>query len=764
MPERPVYEEIESIVRKHDRLKKSLQRIFDTSPDLIGFADLQGYFKQINGSFEKILGYSPEEFCSKPFLHFVHEDDREKTAEALASASTGAKLIEIENRYRCKNGECKWIDWKVWDTEAGGQYIAVGRDITDRKQLEELLRNRTEILNTILDNIPAMIVVIDQHRAPQFINRCFQNTLCCQPDMARGVDIWAELYPDPEEFQRAIDFIDSSSGDWEEFTTRALDGRMLDLLCASISLRDGTKIGIGIDLTEKKRLKKALTASEQRYAAIAAAAQDCIFIKNENRQYAFLNPAAIKLFGRKQEALLGKTPEQLYGPRYAAVINAVDDRTFQGETVNEIRPLSIDGREHILHTIQFPLERKDGKVISISGIVRDITDNVRQRERKEEIEAQQLQIQKLESLGTLAGGIAHDFNNMLGVILGNASYGQSLLTKEDPLVDILSSIQTGASQARLLTQQLLTFARGGAPIKQSTDLNRLIEESARFVTRGSKCGCAFELSTDLWPGDVDPGQVNQAIGNLVINACQAMPEGGTVTITTANAIIKDDTALPLSPGRYVKIVVEDQGMGIAPEDLPRIFDPYFSTKEKGTGLGLATTFSIIKRHGGHITVRSALQNGTAFTLFLAACSEKHAQTEEKQTKHQGRGKVLVMDDHNQILIMAGIMLGEMGYEAFSATDGLQAVEMVRQGLQSGAPYDLIILDLTVPGGMGGAEAMREILKIDPGIKAIVSSGYSNDPVMADYKAHGFQGILPKPYTRDQLAGVLNSVFGRDGQP
>ena len=626
-------------IREGENSSREFQQIFDLSPDMIGFADLEGYFQKINGSFERLLGYTPEEFCSKPFLHFVFEEDLERTREALHSAARGKALIEIENRYRCKNGELRWIDWKVWDSGKSNRYIAVGRDITERKSMQE-----------------------------------------------------------------------------------------------------------------------SLAASEQRYEIFAAAAQDFIFIKNAERRYIFVNPAMAGLFGLKTEELIGKTPEELFDPEFAAIVKEVDDHTFNGETVNEIRTLKIGDREYVFHTIQAPLEQKNGKILSISGIVRDITEIIKAQEQEKELETQRLQIQKLEAIGTLAGGIAHDFNNMLGGILGNASYALYNLDRKSPLYEVLSNIQNGAIQAQSLTQQLLTFARGGAPIKQPTDLNRLIKESARFVTSGSRSTCVFNLDTDLWPADVDPGQVNQAVGNIILNACQAMPDGGRINIKTENVSFSAETADPLTPGKYIKITVKDQGIGISEKNLSKIFDPYFSTKQQGSGLGLAATYSIISRHGGIITVRSKIDYGTTMTLFLPACAGEYKRNQDEVPDHQGEGNILVMDDHEQILKMSEIMFNQMGYTTTCARDGAQAVDLYRRSFESGQPFDLVILDLTVPGGMGGEAAIAELLKINPEIKAIVSSGYSNDPVMADCKAYGFCGVLPKPYTIEQVAEILNKVF------
>jgi len=330
------------------------------------------------------------------------------------------------------------------------------------------------------------------------------------------------------------------------------------------------------------------------------------------------------------------------------------------------------------------------------------------------------------------------------------------------LYEVLVDIQESSKQAQNLTHQLLTFSKGGAPIKKVSNINELIGQSAIFSARGSKANCRFNLSKNLWFSEVDEGQINQVIGNLIINANQAMPNGGTITIRTENTEIDVDSDIPLSAGRYVKIEIEDQGIGISKKHIPNIFEPYYTTKQKGSGLGLASTYSIVKRHGGHIAVYSEIEKGTVFNIYLPASSKDIIGiTRKEENKHAGQGKILIMDDQESILKMVGRMLNKMGYDVASANDGKQAIQLYRDAFHSQKTFDLVILDLTVPGGMGGAKTITELLKIDPKVKAVVSSGYSNDPVMGDYEEYGFCGVAPKPYTKDQLAEVLNKIFGKN---
>lgn len=431
------------------------------------------------------------------------------------------------------------------------------------------------------------------------------------------------------------------------------------------------------------------------------------------------------------------------------------------------------------YEVEFRLRHKDGSYrwilavgaiefdehhqpLRILGSHIDITERKLVQDEKRRIETQLNQIQKMESIGTLAGGIAHDFNNMLSVITGNLSYALSNLPKNDELYEVLSDVQESSKQAQSLTQQLLTFSKGGAPIKKVADINELIKKSAMFSIRGATAKCNFKLSNELWKTEIDEGQINQVIGNLVINANQAMPNGGVITIRTENLEIEAESALPLTAGRYIRISVEDQGVGISKKHLPNVFEPYFTTKQKGSGLGLATTYSIIKKHGGHITVYSGIDKGTVFNIYLPASLEEIDEIQNKEDpKHSGQGKILIMDDQEPILKMVTRMLGKMGYEVVSAIDGIQTIDIYREAYDAKRPFDLVILDLTVPGGMGGAKTIPELLKIDPNVKAVVSSGYSNDPIMANYENYGFCGVVPKPYAKEQLGEVLNKIFGKN---
>jgi signal transduction histidine kinase/ActR/RegA family two-component response regulator len=405
-----------------------------------------------------------------------------------------------------------------------------------------------------------------------------------------------------------------------------------------------------------------------------------------------------------------------------------------------------------------------GGVVALRRRVRQQTDVIRQQvesERAARLEAALARASKLESLGVLAGGIAHDFNNLLTVVMGNLS-----LARLDPNIDAetvhcLSESERAAMRARDLTRQLLTFAKGGAPMKASTRLPDIVREAAEFALHGSKSRCEFRFAPNVWLADADKAQIGQVVHNIVINANEAMPHGGTIQVVMANEELASARG-PLTPGRYVRMSFTDNGAGISPEIVARIFDPYFTTKKSGSGLGLATVYSIVKKHQGHVEVTSQPGQGTTFTIWLPAADEPAAELEApKVTAHVAAKKsarVLLMDDEPSIRMLGATMLKRMGLEVTAVNDGSAVVNEYASATAAGKRYDLVILDLTVPGGMGGAEAMEQLRAMDANVRAIVSSGYSSDPVMANYQRHGFHGRVPKPYVTEDLSSVVKKVL------
>ena len=382
------------------------------------------------------------------------------------------------------------------------------------------------------------------------------------------------------------------------------------------------------------------------------------------------------------------------------------------------------------------------------------------------LERERMQAQNLSSLGVLAGGIAHDFNNLLSAILGNLNL-IALSVKSDKEVDtMVGNAEKATIRAKHLTNQLLTFAKGGAPIRQTEQLRDIIKDSARFVLRGSNINCLFYIPEDLWFAKVNKGQISQVIQNLVLNAQHAMPGGGEVTISCMNYIQEKPGNVSLPPGKYIRVKVHDNGSGIPKNSIDHIFDPYFTTREfakaKGSGLGLSIVHSIIQKHHGLITVDSDEGKGTTFTIFLPALTqaqENPVETIKKEEHSSVPAKILLMDDDKMIQDICSKMLEILGHEVDIAADGIEAIEAFKKAKNESAPYSIVILDLTVPGGMGGKEASRELLAIDPSVKMIVSSGYSDDPIVANYHEYGFVGSIAKPFHLEELEITVCKALG-----
>ena len=430
------------------------------------------------------------------------------------------------------------------------------------------------------------------------------------------------------------------------------------------------------------------------------------------------------------------------------------DKIMRGESVPDIAETEIiakDGRE-ICGLINSRLEYENGKPVRVTTVFHDITE-------KKKLEQELFKAQKLESLGVLAGGFAHDFNNFLSGIMGNISLAKLEVDRGEDIMESLDEALRVASRASALTRQLLVFSKGGGLVKKTAPISEVLRDSTVFTLRGSKVKCEFTIAEDLWPVRVDLGQFSQVIHNLVINAVQAMPQGGTIRLHAHNATLEALSGLPLKAGRYVKISMQDEGLGIPREHLAKVFDPYFTTKHQGSGLGLTMTYTTIHAHDGHIAVDSEMGKGTTFRIYMPASHEELVESEDRAARlKKGEGKILVMDDEETIRNVTEKILMELGYEARCASDGAETIALYQDAARSGRPFDAVIMDLTIPGGMGGKETIRQLLSIDPQITAIVSSGYSNDPIMSDFEKYGFRGVATKPYRIEKLSWVLHDVL------
>ncbi len=721
------------------------------------------------------------------------------TREALAAPDTFWKAVYEEPEFReeikkrvlddCASGDPEKMYWEdVPITRKGeevsfitarnipvpGKQLMISTvwDVTERKRAEEALRESEGRFRLLLEEVPT--IAIQGYGADgtvNYWNRANESVYGYTREEALGKNL-LELVVPPEmrdEVRRTIarGVETGKMPPAAELSLMRKDGSRVSVISShAVVQRPGREVELfclDVDITDRKRAEEALRESEAKLNAMLQSIGDHIRMVDKDLNILWANETSKEAFGA---GIVGRKcydichysnsrrePDQL-SPCLA--LNAfLDEKVHEGD----IYVTEKNGDVRCYHcTASVALRDEEGRPATVIEISRDTTE-------RNQLEEERAKASKLESIGILAGGIAHDFNNILTTILINISLAKMMLTGDsnEEIRERLTLSENAGKRATGLTYQLLTFSKGGEPVKEIALLEELIKESTGFSLRGSNVRSRHYLDKDLWSCEIDKGQISQVVNNLVINADQAMPNGGTISVYAKNVVIDSRDALPLEPDKYVKITIKDQGYGIPEDYLPKIFDPYFTTKQKGSGLGLATCYSIVKRHGGHIAVESEQNAGTSFHVYLPASLEQ--VPERKETKEEAdlpKGKILVMDDEQEVFEAAVRVLERLGQKAEGVTDGVEAVKLYKKAMKSGKPFDVVILDLTIPGGMGGKETIEKLRKIDPDVRAIVSSGYSNDPVMSEPEKFGFRGVVPKPYKIGQLRGVLCKVMQETG--
>jgi PAS domain S-box-containing protein len=511
------------------------------------------------------------------------------------------------------------------------------------------------------------------------------------------------------------------------------------------------QIEIAIDNAQQAEL---LNESREWYRILVEHTYDLIVEADTYGHFLYVSLNHKEVLGYESDELIGKSIFEYIHPDDRSAVMA----EFQRARISHSSGHSIfryrhkNGEWRLLESTGKPYQTATGEIRAVIAS-RDITE-------RKKMEEELIKAEKVESIGVLAGGIAHDFNNLLTSIMGNVSLAKMQSNRDDKVYKRLDETEKACLQAKKLTQQLLTFSRGGTPVKKLTSIEQIIRESVSFALRGSNVRCESSIEDGLWDAEVDQGQIAQVISNLVINAQQSMPQGGVIKIKANNTELSGGfISSYIKEGNYVKITVEDHGIGIPEEHLSKIFDPYFTTKQKGSGLGLSTAYSIIKSHGGFIDVESQLGRGTKFYIYIPASDKeipKESGLKEKPTV--GKGRVLVMDDEKMIREITERMLDLIGYEGECAKDGMEAIEIYKRAKEENRSFNAVIMDLTIPGGIGGKEAIERLISIDPDVRAIVSSGYSDDRVMSEYEKYGFKGVLSKPYNIEGLSKVLHKVI------
>ncbi len=615
-------------------------------------------------------------------------------------------------------------------------------------------------------------IFIHQDNKFQYVNKAGRKLSGYTAEEILEKNIWDIVHPDyrallqkrfadrvagkevPEQYEFKYIKKNGEEG-WLDFSGLLIDYNNKPALLATV-----------FDITERKAAEEALLSEKERLAVTLRSIGDGVITTNIQGRITLINERAKSLIGcagsdpvnEKLEKILFLFDEQT-GKK---IINPVDiTSAIHGRKSSYTNCVlkTLSGGQKFISFAGSPLKDKNNQRIGVVFVLRDVTE-------KRQMEQELFKSQKLESVGVLAGGIAHDFNNILTAIIGNLSLAKLNMDPADEIYNRIEKAEKASARAQELTQQLLTFSKGGAPVKKAASIEEVVKDSVGFVLSGSNVKYRLDFEKDLPPVEIDSGQISQVIQNLVINADQAMPEGGNLNISVRQKEFKKGRK-GLNPGLYLQLDVADEGIGISKEYLDKIFDPFFTTKQSGSGLGLATSYSIIQKHGGLLSVASEIGKGTVFTIFLPVARGiriAHSSRKEDLSTIRGHGRILVMDDELFVQETAVTMLEGFGFEAVAVNDGAETLDLYQKAKEEKNPFSAVVMDLTIPGGMGGKQAILKLLEIDPKAVAIVSSGYSSDPVMADFTQYGFSGCLKKPYRLQELVGVFKELGLASSEP
>ncbi len=619
----------------------------------------------------------------------------------------------------------------------------------------EEIKHREALLHRIFDANTDAILMLSSDYEIKFLNPAAALLLEATPEALIG-----EVFP-----------FEINTGEHTELEIPGHDNSTRQFELSTVDWiweGENARIVILRDITKRHLAERGLQREKERLAVTLDSIADAVISTDSNGVIERMNQEASRLTGVSNQDATGKPLGSVLKLRHPTTGKIIADPAAM---------LLSSEREEITPELGIPLAGNEGNPLLVTAEMRRILDDqndhhgcvvvLRDVTSQKKAENELFKAEKLHSISLLAGGIAHDFNNILTAILGNISVVRMRLDADDPNSTKLLAAEKAALQAKSLTQQLLTFSKGGTPVLETTTISQLIEDCAQFILRGSNVKCEIEKAPDLWPVDADKGQIGQVINNLIINADQAMPGGGIIHIRLKNKNVRKSQIPALESGDYVCIEIQDEGTGITPENLKRIFDPYFTTKKDGNGLGLASSYSIVKSHNGLLTVDSKVDEGSTFSIYLpksshqppAEAKEADSDADEgKNTLHHGQGRILVMDDMEPMMMVAGEILTVLGYEVEFATNGQEAIDGYKKAKESGKPFDAVVFDLTVPGGMGGEEASRILLDYDPNLIAIASSGYTTSNVMSDHKNSPFKAVVPKPYRIKEMSDALHRVL------
>lgn len=738
----------------------SIMQAVESTSEAIGISDSRGRHFYQNRAMTDLFGYATaEELAAAGGAPALLKDQKmahEMFADILHGASFAGEVTMITKNGRVFQAFSRADAVKNKEGELVG-FVGLVTDITERIQAEALLRESEERFHALFEQASYGIFTLDITGKIISINETFARMHGFTREELlhvglKGLDAKGRT-PSQDGINRVL------AGETLTFEVEHYhkDGHILPLLVtANLICSDKQKMIVAVhhDITERRRAEVALRASEERLRLITDNIPALIGYVDITDHYQFANKHYETWYGVKPEDLIGRArkdtiSEELYKRHQPFIERALagEELTFDGKVM---LPSGVD-RYYYTHLV--PDRAADGSIRGCYVLVSDMTE-------KKKTDEAIARIDKLEAIGTLAAGIAHDFNNLLGMMFGYLELAQLAAenNKQREIVTYLTQARKAFDRSKDLTGQLLTFSKGGAPVRKTQSLSKHVKSTISFSLNGSKTTAAFTIPDNLWLSDFDENQLARVLDNIVINSCHAMPQGGSLDVSFRN-ISAAEAPGALPPRDYVRLTIRDYGTGIAPEHLPHIFEPFFSTKELGSGLGLATSYSIIRQHEGLIEVESVLGQGTAFHVYLpASAGAAAAVTNIQQAFHRGKGRILIMDDEEMLLEVLALTLENAGYEVIKAQHGEEAKKIMSGMTAAGKPFVAAILDLTIPSGLGGKDIVSALLAIDPQIKIIASSGYANDPVMSHPRDYGFAGCLFKPYLSADLLAALRSIL------
>ncbi|MCK4644390.1 PAS domain S-box protein [bacterium] len=744
------------------------EQLVETSPDAIILLHPEGIIKMSNSKTAELFGYAdPNAFVGKSIYDYVYPEYKFPLEKCISSTMITNEPAEKELIFKKGNDVIFWGDVRasvIRDNHGNVQMITlIIRDTTERNITDENLRKSREKYKAILAAVPDLIFLIDNEGTFLDYKAEIGQDLIQKPDyfIHRNVYEVVPKYIADLTLTHIKKAVKTNKMQKYEYMLINAKGQREDFESRVVPAGRGECLAIVRNITERKRAERELISEKERLDITLSSIGDGVISTDTKGNITLINKVAEKVLKVRKTDVMGhpitkyfkllrsRDKKPLSPPPFKAVL--VDKKTID-YTENIL--LVLPDSQHIEIGFSLsPVKATDGTLIGSVLAFRDITDILQMQD-------EMVKSQRLESLGVLAGGIAHDFKNILTVISGNIQLAEMFYDKKEQTLEILREAYDASDKAVELTQQFLTFSKGGAPVKKAASLFELLEESITFTSRGSSITPKIKAADGLWNAEVDSGQISQVVNNLVLNAIQAMGDNGKLTVSASNVKLKKGEHHTLPAGNYIKIDFEDNGPGIPEETLAKIWDPYFTTKDAGNGLGLSSCYSIISKHEGHISVTSKVGKGTTFTILLPTLgkSGKLKSMRSAEELKRGSGRILLMDDKEGIRDLTKRMLAGLGYFVTAVSDGDKLLKEYNKSVKQKKPFDLYIMDLIIAGGMGGKQTVKKLLAKDPKAKVIVVSAFSRDDSITNHKALGFAGSLKKPFKLEEMAELVFQII------